>query len=160
MRHLRKRVHGSGGRAWMRTLSNGRGSSTCRGRLLRRWVRFSELPKARWGGTSTVVVCRRPSAVSRRSYFTWRMIISVPHSVGTPECRDEVRTVTDIDAALKNELLARAMLAIASETGDTVTGRLVRSFGPSETVRLGAETEASNRAPYSCKAAVPRPPHC
>ena len=44
--------------------------------------------------------------------------------------------MTDNDAALQDERLARVMLAIASEPGDTLTGRLIRAVGPSETVRL------------------------
>lgn len=41
------------------------------------------------------------------------------------------------DIALDDDRLARVMLACASEPGDTVTGRLVQSFGAVETVRLG-----------------------
>lgn len=47
--------------------------------------------------------------------------------------------MTYIDAALQDERLARVMLTIASEPGDTVTGRLIRTVGPSETVRLAME---------------------
>lgn len=47
--------------------------------------------------------------------------------------------MTDIDAALQDERLARVMLTIASEPGDAVTGRLIRTVGPSETVRLAME---------------------
>lgn len=61
--------------------------------------------------------------------------------------------MTEIDAAPQDERLTRVMLAIASEPGDTVTGRLVRTYGPSETVRLGAETTASDTAPSADVAA-------
>lgn len=47
--------------------------------------------------------------------------------------------MTDIDAALQDERFARVMLTIASEPGDTVTGRLIRTVGPGETVRLALE---------------------
>lgn len=44
--------------------------------------------------------------------------------------------MSDDDGVLQDELLARVMLAIASEPGDEVTGKLIRSLGPSETVWL------------------------
>lgn len=47
--------------------------------------------------------------------------------------------MTDIDEAPEDARFARVMLAIASEPGDAVTGRLIRAVGPSETVRLAME---------------------
>src|SRR4051794_15183523 len=48
--------------------------------------------------------------------------------------------MTDIDTALQDERFARVMLAIASEPGNTAAGRLIRTVGPNETVRLAMES--------------------
>lgn len=43
-----------------------------------------------------------------------------------------------------DERIARVLLSISSEPGDTVTGKLIRTIGPSETVRLALEPSGAD----------------
>lgn len=48
-----------------------------------------------------------------------------------------------------DERTARVMLACASEPGDSVTGRLLQSFGAAETVRLGSIPPSEDAAAWT-----------
>lgn len=60
--------------------------------------------------------------------------------------------MSDLDEALRDGRFARVMLAIASEPGDTVTARLVRTLGAADTVRLGRTVGGDDASPFDLDA--------